>query len=192
MLSRLSRLSRGAPAARACLSTSAKQLEVLGTPMAYVEGGDPAAPPIVFLHGNPTSSYLWRNIMPHCEGVGRTLAPDLVGMGKSGRVRGNPLYSYGLHMQHLEKWFELMGLDNVTLVLHDWGSALGFDWAERNRGRVAGIVHMESITAPIDGWDNFPDAGRKIFQAMWKWGGNISCEGIIGCCEGCQVSEVHY
>ncbi len=142
-----------------------KRVAVLDTEMAYVDVGEGA--PIVFLHGNPTSSYLWRNIIPHCEGLGRCLAPDLVGMGQSGE---NPAGSYRFvdHYRYLEAWFEAVGItENVVLVIHDWGSALGFNWAYQNRddSRVQGVVYMESIVRPVT-WEEWPEEARGIFQAF--------------------------
>ena len=98
-----------------------------GTEMAYVDVNDASGSPIVFLHGNPTSSYLWRDVMPHCHDVGRCLAPDLVGMGASDKAPDGK-YRFEDHARYLDAWFDALGLEDVTLVLHDWGSALGFDW----------------------------------------------------------------
>jgi haloalkane dehalogenase len=117
------------------------------------------------LHGNPTSSYLWRNVVPHVEGVGRCLAPDLVGMGDSGPAPDGS-YRFTDHARYLDAWFETLGLtQNVTLVGHDWGSALGFYWAYRNPERVRSIVYMETIVRPVT-WEEWPDDARDIFQAM--------------------------
>src|ERR1700734_3508652 len=108
-----------------------RRVRILDTEMSYVTAGQ--GDPIVFLHGNPTSSYLWRNVIPHLEGLGRCLAPDLVGMGDSGK-EPNGAYRFADHARYLEGWFAALGLTrNVTLVVHDWGSALGFDWAYRNQ-----------------------------------------------------------
>src|SRR5271169_1322327 len=104
-----------------------KRVAVLGTEMAYVDTG--AGDPIVFLHGNPTSSYLWRNVLPHVAGAGRLLVPDLIGMGESGAAAGGS-YRFVDHARYLDAWFDALGLTrNVTLVGHDWGGALGFHWA---------------------------------------------------------------
>ncbi len=131
--------------------------------MAYVDAG--SGHPIVFLHGNPTSSYLWRNIIPHVESLGRCLAPDLVGMGHSGSAPGGS-YRFADHSTFLDQWFEEMHLtSNVTLVLHDWGSALGFHWAKRNPERVKGLVYMEAIVRPMT-WEDWPEAARQIFQGF--------------------------
>lgn len=140
-----------------------KRIAVLDTEMAYVDIG--SGDPVVFLHGNPTSSYLWRNVMPHAEDVGRCLAPDLVGMGESGK---NPAGSYRFvdHARYLDAWFDAVGLSsNVTLVCHDWGSALAFHWANRHRDRVKGIAYMEALVCPVT-WSDWPDAARDIFRAM--------------------------
>jgi haloalkane dehalogenase len=145
-----------------------KRLRVLDTEMAYVDTG--AGEPIVFLHGNPTSSYLWRNIIPHVDGQRRCLAPDLVGMGESGKSPSGS-YRFVDHARYLDAWFEALGLTgNVVLVVHDWGSALGFHWARRHPDRVAGIAYMESIVRPVT-WQEWPDAARKVFQAMRSPGG---------------------
>ena len=136
--------------------------KVLAREMAYVEVGK--GDPIVFLHGNPTSSYLWRNIIPHVEGARRCLAPDLIGMGGSGK---SPSGSYRLadHVRYLDAWFDALDLSRVTLVVHDWGSALGFHWARRHPERVKALVYMEAIVRPVT-WAEWPEAARKIFQAM--------------------------
>ncbi len=117
---------------------SRRRIPVLDSEMACVDTG--AGDPVVFLHGNPTSSYLWRNVIPHVEGTARCLAPDLIGMGESGKAsRGS--YRFRDHARYLDAWFAALGLSpNLTLVVHDWGSALGFDWAERHRASVRGIV----------------------------------------------------
>jgi len=119
---------------------------------------------VVFLHGNPTSSYLWRNVIPHVEAVGRCLAPDLVGMGDSGRAPAGS-YRFVDHARYLDAWFEALALRRVTLVVHDWGSALGFHWARRHPERVRGVAYMEALVRPVT-WDEWPDAARKIFQVL--------------------------
>lgn len=145
-----------------------KHVLVGGVEMAYLDtgaGDTGAGDPIVFLHGNPTSSYLWRNIIPYLEFVGRCLAPDLVGMGESGSTP-NGSYRFADHSMFLDQWFKQMGLtNNVTLVLHDWGSALGFHWAKRNPDRVKGLVYMEAIVCPMT-WEEWPEAARQIFQGF--------------------------
>jgi haloalkane dehalogenase len=131
--------------------------------MAYVEAGK--GDPVVFLHGNPTSSYLWRNVIPHVEGVGRCLAPDLIGMGASGKAPDGS-YHYEDHARYLDAWFETLNLnENVILVVHDWGSGLGFYWAQRHPERVQGIVYMEAIVQSIT-WEDWPERSRELFQTF--------------------------
>ncbi len=140
-----------------------RRMKVLDTAMAYVDTG--AGAPVVFLHGNPTSSYLWRNVIPFVEPEGRCLAPDLVGMGDSGKAPAGS-YRFVDHARYLDGWFETLGLDgNVTLVVHDWGSALGFHWAHRHPDRVRALVYMEAIVRPVS-WDEWPETARTIFRAM--------------------------
>ena len=143
-----------------------KKVEVLGKTMAYVDIGE--GDPIVFLHGNPTSSYLWRNVMSPLVAVGRCLAPDLIGMGDSDKLDDSEPESYRFveHRKYLDAWFDAMGLnENVTLVIHDWGSALGFDWANRNRDKVKAIAYMEGLVMPVD-WDDWNDAAKPVFQGF--------------------------
>ena len=131
--------------------------------MAYVDTG--VGYPIVFLHGNPTSSYLWRNVIPHVEPVGRCLAPDLVGMGDSGSAP-NGSYRFANHSLFLDEWFEKLALNrDITLVMHDWGSALGFHWARRHPERIKGLVYMEAIVRPVT-WEEWPEAARGVFQGF--------------------------
>src|SRR5262249_40912270 len=133
--------------------------------IAFIDAGAANGPPIIFLHGNPTSSYLWRNVIPHAEPLGRCLAPDLIGMGDSGK---NPAGSYRFadHARYLGAWLDALGLERpITCVGHDWGGALAFDWSCRNPGRVAGLVHMETIVRPL-AWDEWPAPARPMFQAM--------------------------
>jgi len=139
-----------------------RRVRVLDSHIAYVEVG--VGDPIVLLHGNPTSSYLWRNVIPRLDGAGRCLAPDLIGMGRSGKA---PAGSYRLadHVRYLDAWFDALDLTRVTLVVHDWGSALGFHWARRNVQRVKALVYMEAIVRPLT-WAEWPEAARKVFQAM--------------------------
>jgi haloalkane dehalogenase len=139
-----------------------RRVAVLDTEMAYVDVG--AGDPVVFLHGNPTSSYLWRNVIPHVEAVGRCLAPDLVGMGDSGPAPAGA-YRFVDHARYLDAWFERLALRGVTLVVHDWGSALGFHWARRHPERVRGVVYMEALVRPVT-WGEWPEAARGIFQAL--------------------------
>ncbi|HTB67824.1 MAG TPA: haloalkane dehalogenase [Steroidobacteraceae bacterium] len=139
------------------------RMSVLDTEMSYVALG--AGDPIVFLHGNPTSSYLWRNVIPHVSSLGRCLAPDLVGMGRSGAVPGGR-YRFVDHARYLDAWFDGLKLDRkVTLVLHDWGSALGFHWAQRNPDRVRAIAYMEAIVKPRR-WKDLPQDRVQIFKDM--------------------------
>ena len=139
-------------------------ITVNGKNLAYVDSGE--GDPIVFLHGNPTSSYLWRNIMPHLEGMGRLVAPDLIGMGDSDKLdnSGPGRYTFIEHAEYLYALLEELNLNNVTLVIHDWGSALGFNWAALNPEKVKSIVYMEAITGPIESWDDWPEQARNIFQ----------------------------
>jgi haloalkane dehalogenase len=137
-----------------------------GKRMAFHEAGD--GDPIVFLHGNPTSSYLWRDVIPHVEQHGRCVAPDLIGHGDSDKLddTGPGSYTFVEHRRYLDGLLEQLSLgDRVTFVVHDWGSALGFDWAYRHPDRVAGIAYMEAIVTPVS-WDEWPEAARGIFQAM--------------------------
>lgn len=140
-----------------------KRVKLLGTEIAYVDTGN--GDPIVFLHGNPTSSYLWRNIIPHVAGVARCLAPDLIGMGDSGKAPDGS-YRFVDHARYLDAWFDALKLtDRVTLVVHDWGSALGFHWAYRNQPAVKGLAYMEAIVAPLR-WADWDERARGIFQTM--------------------------
>lgn len=144
-----------------------KYASVLGSRMAYVEVG--SGDPIVFLHGNPTSSYLWRNVMPHLEGSGRLIAPDLIGMGDSEKLKdsGPDRYTFVEHKRYLFSLLEQLGVSkNVTLVIHDWGSALGFHWARTYPQAVKGIAFMEAIATPMATWDEFPESARPVFQGF--------------------------
>ncbi len=139
---------------------------VLERRMAYVESG--TGDPIVFLHGNPTSSYLWRNVIPHVEGLGRCIAPDLIGMGDSEKLEksGPDRYRFVEHREHLDALLESLDVSsNVTFVVHDWGSALAFDWANRHRDAVKGIAYMEAIVRPVT-WADWPEVARGIFQGF--------------------------
>jgi haloalkane dehalogenase len=144
-----------------------RRVRVLDAEMAYVDTG--AGDPVVFLHGNPTSSYLWRNVIPHVQPASRCLAPDLIGMGDSGKAPAGS-YRFVDHARYLDAWFEALALDRVTLVVHDWGSALGFHWARRHPERVRGLVYMEALVRPVT-WDEWPEVARKVFQAMRSPGG---------------------
>jgi len=141
-------------------------VEVLGKRMAYVEMGE--GDPIIFQHGNPTSSYLWRNIMPHLANHGRCIALDLIGMGDSDKLdeSGPDRYTFAEHSRYFDAALEALGVqDKVTLVIHDWGSALGFHWANRHRDQVKGICYMEGIVMPMT-WEAWPDAATEIFQGF--------------------------
>lgn len=143
-----------------------KFINVNGRRMAYVEMG--SGDPIVFQHGNPTSSYLWRNIMPALAEAGRCIAVDLIGMGDSDKLEnpGPDSYRYVEHRDYLFEAWEALGVrDNVTLVIHDWGSALGFDWARQNEDKVRGIAYMEGIVCPVS-WADWPDDARQIFRGF--------------------------
>jgi haloalkane dehalogenase len=141
-------------------------VEVKGRRMAVVDQG--AGKAIVFQHGNPTSSYLWRNVMPHCQGLGRLVACDLIGMGDSDKLvpAGPDRYSYTEQREHLFALWDALDLgDEIVLVLHDWGSALGFEWAQLNAGRVAGLAYMEALVMPLT-WDDWPEQARRAFQGF--------------------------
>ncbi|HXR89823.1 MAG TPA: alpha/beta fold hydrolase [Steroidobacteraceae bacterium] len=141
-----------------------KYIHVLGVPMAYVDIG--VGDPIVFLHGNPTPSYLWRNIIPYLLPYGRCLAPDYVGMGNSGPAPDGG-YRFFDHQRYLDAWFEELDLKrNAILVVHDWGSALGFAWAQRHPERIKAIVYMEGIVRPFQSWDEWPSLTRAFFEAQ--------------------------
>ena len=143
-----------------------KSVTVNGKSMSYVEMGE--GDPIVFQHGNPTSSYLWRNVMPHLADQGRCIAIDLIGMGDSDKLDdvGPDSYTFVQHREYLDGALEALGVkDNVTWVIHDWGSALGFDWANRHRDAVRGIAYMEGIVRPVS-WDDWPEAARGVFQGF--------------------------
>lgn len=143
-----------------------RHVDVDGVDMACVDEGD--GPPIVFLHGNPTSSYLWRNVAPHVAQLGRCVIPDLVGMGDSAPLpsSGPGSYTFVEHRRYLDGLLAELGVErDVTFVVHDWGSALGFDWANRHRDAVAGIAYMEAIVRPLS-WEDWPTNARKIFQGF--------------------------
>lgn len=134
---------------------------VLQSTISYREVG--TGVPLVFLHGNPTSSYLWRNILPAVSASGRCLAPDLIGMGESGKP--DIAYTFGDHARYLDAWFDALGLDRVVLIGHDWGGALAFDWAARHPGRVQGIAFTETIVKPMS-WEEFPAGARPLFESI--------------------------
>ena len=144
-----------------------KFIEIKGRKMAYIDEGNGS--PIVFQHGNPTSSYLWRKVMPECVGLGRLIACDLIGMGDSDKLlnSGPGSYSYVEQREYLFALWEELGLtQDVTLVIHDWGSTLGFDWARQHPERVRGIAYMEAAPLPLS-WSDFPDdTSRNVFKAF--------------------------
>ncbi len=147
-------------------------IDVQGKRMAYVEMG--SGDPIVFQHGNPTSSYLWRNIMPHLADQGRCIAVDLIDMGDSDKLDnpGPDSYRYVEHREYLFAAWRALGVnDRVTLVIHDWGSALGFDWAQ-HPDAVLGIAYMEAIVRPVT-WDEWPEAARAVFQGFRSEAGEV-------------------
>jgi haloalkane dehalogenase len=173
-----------------------KFIEIKGQRMAYIDAGDGA--PIVFQHGNPTSSYLWRKVMPACKGLGRLVACDLLGMGDSNKLprSGPDRYTYAEQREFLFALWEELGIDrDVILVIHDWGSALGFDWAHQHPDRMQGIAYMEAIVKPF-AWEEF-QASRDIFKALRSPAGedmvlqdNIFIEGLLFGSEKGTLSEV--
>jgi haloalkane dehalogenase len=145
--------------------------EVNGRRMAYIDAG--AGDAIVFQHGNPTSSYLWRNVMRACVGLGRLVACDLIGMGDSDKLSpsGPDRYGYAEQRDYLWALWDKLALGSrIVLVLHDWGSALGFEWARRHPDRVAGIAYMEALVAPVT-WADWPENARRVFQGFRSPGG---------------------
>ncbi|WP_433632850.1 haloalkane dehalogenase [Nocardia sp. CA-120079] len=135
--------------------------QVLDSTIFHREMG--AGTPFVFLHGNPTSSYLWRNVLPAVDDPARRLAPDLIGMGDSGKPDID--YTFDDHARYLDAWFDALELDSVVLIGHDWGGALAFDWAARHPDRVRGVAFFETIVKPMS-WEEFPDDGRRLFEAI--------------------------
>jgi haloalkane dehalogenase len=145
-----------------------KFADIKGRRMAYIDEGTGSGPAIVFQHGNPTSSYLWRNIMPHGAGLGRLVACDLIGMGDSDKLApsGADRYTYAEQRDYLFALWDHLSLgDRIVLVIHDWGSALGFEWARRHPERVAGIAYMEAIVTPVT-WADWPENARRVFQGF--------------------------
>lgn len=143
-----------------------RDVTVLGSRMRYVDTGavaSSALPPVLFLHGNPTSSYLWRNIIPHVSPHARCIAPDLVGFGGSDKPK--LAYRFQDHVRYIDAFIEALGLQRVILVIHDWGSAIGLNWARRYADRVAGIAMMEFIS-PVKTWNDWPESIRPLFQAF--------------------------
>ena len=143
-----------------------KKIIINNITMSYIDEGEGDA--IVFQHGNPTSSYLWRNVMPYLEGQGRLIACDLIGMGDSEKLpnSGPDSYSYFEHRDFLFALLEELNIGkNVVFVIHDWGSALGFDWSFQNQERVQGIAYMEGMVKPVT-WDEWPENATKVFQGF--------------------------
>ena len=163
-----------------------KFVEVLGKKMAYHERGE--GNPIVFQHGNPTSSYLWRNIIPHIENQGRCIAIDLIGMGDSEKLedQGENTYSYHVQKRYFDACLKELNIDNnVIFVIHDWGSSLGFNWSFENQNNVKGICYMEAIVQNLI-WDSWPDDATSIFQGFRSEAGedlilkkNLFIEGVL-------------
>ena len=163
-----------------------KNIKVLGKNMSYVEKGE--GDPIIFQHGNPTSSYLWRNIIPYLENQGRCIAIDLIGMGDSDKLtdEGNNTYSYHVQKKYFDACIEELEINkNITFVIHDWGSALGFNWAYENQQDIKGICYMEAIVQNIT-WDDWPKDAKSIFQGFRSDAGenlilkkNLFIEGIL-------------
>jgi haloalkane dehalogenase len=145
-----------------------KTVDVLDSRMAYHERGEGA--PVLLLHGNPTSSYLWRDVIPELEGRGRLIAPDLIGMGDSGKLPnpGPDTYRFTTHREYLDAFIDTVvgPSQSILFVVHDWGSALGFDWANRHRDRVRGIAYMEGIVRPVASWDEWSASATPIFQGF--------------------------
>jgi haloalkane dehalogenase len=145
-----------------------KTVDVLGSRMAYHERGQ--GTPVLFLHGNPTSSYLWRDVIPEVTGRGRLIAPDLIGMGDSAKLP-NPepdTYRFTSHRKYLAAFIDAVigPTESIVLVVHDWGSALGFDWANHHRVRIRGIAYMEALVRPIASWDEWSASATPIFQGF--------------------------
>ena len=163
-----------------------KFIKINGKNIAYVEVG--SGDPIVFQHGNPTSSYLWRNIIPILKDHGRCIAVDLIGMGDSDKLNNSNSNSYRYieHRDYLFKAWKTLGINkNVTLVIHDWGSALGFDWAYQHPDSILGIAYMEAIVRPLT-WDEWPELARNIFKGFRSSSGeelilekNMFIEGVL-------------
>ncbi len=138
-----------------------KFIEINGSKMHYIDVGKGGT--ILFLHGNPTSSYLWRNIIPYLQSIARCIAPDLIGMGKSDKP--DIAYTFEDHYDYLEKFIEKLNLKNITLVIHDWGSGLGFHYANTHRDNIKGIAFMEAIYKPMS-WDQLPPGMDKMFKML--------------------------
>lgn len=163
-----------------------KNINVLGKKMTYVDRGE--GDPIIFQHGNPASSYLWRNIIPYLENQGRCIAIDLIGMGDSDKLtdNGNNTYSYHIQKQYFDKCLEELEIkENITFVIHDWGSALGFNWAYEHQESVKGVCYMEAIVKKIS-WEDWPKDAKSIFQGFRSDAGedlilkkNLFIEGVL-------------
>ena len=143
------------------MTVTPKRIDLLGSYLHYLEAGK--GDPIVFLHGNPTSAYLWRKVIPHLESQGRCLALDLIGMGRSGKPAIE--YRFFDHRRYLDAFSDTLQLKRVTFVLHDWGTALGFDWARRHPERVVAIAFMEALLREMN-WSDFPENARAMFQSF--------------------------
>jgi haloalkane dehalogenase len=145
-----------------------KTVDVLGSRMAYHERGE--GTPVLFLHGNPTSSYLWRDVIPELAGCGRLIAPDLIGMGDSAKLPDpdTDTYRFTTHRKYLAAFIDAVigPAQSIVLVVHDWGSALGFDWANHHRDRIRGVAYMEGIVRPVAGWEEWSAAATPIFQGF--------------------------
>jgi haloalkane dehalogenase len=161
--------------------------DVNGKSIAYVDEGE--GDPVVLLHGNPTSSYLWRNVIPHLVGSGRVIVPDLIGQGDSEKLPaddGPDRYSFMTAYDYVDGLLEKLGCtENVTLVIHDWGSAIGFYWAQNHPDAVKGIAYMEGIVMPVN-WEDWPEAAAGIFQGFRSGKGedlilnrNMFIEGVL-------------
>jgi haloalkane dehalogenase len=140
-----------------------KYKDIKNSKMAFIDEG--SGDTFLFLHGNPTSSFLWRNIAPHVEDIGRIVIPDLIGMGDSDKLEGvdNPGYKYHGQYSYLTALMDELDLgDNIHLIIHDWGSAMGFQFARENKDRIKSITYMEAIVMPLT-WDQWPDPATKIF-----------------------------
>lgn len=146
-----------------------KTVQVNGYQMAYAETGDADGDPIIFLHGNATSSYMWRNIMPHVEDAGRLIAIDNIGQGDSDKLADSDPASYSLdqHQGFIDGTLKALGVtDNVTFVMHDWGGPIGINWARRHPGKVRGLAHSEIVVCNHPSWDEYPAAIGKLLQTL--------------------------
>lgn len=176
---------------------SKQYVTVNGLKMAYIDEG--VGDPIVFLHGNPSSSYQWRNVIPHLVKMGRCIAPDLIGMGDSDKLpnSGPSSYRFVEHRQYLDAFLEALGVQNrVTLVIHDWGSALGFDWAYRHLHAIHAIAYMDAFVTPITSWDEWPEQAAALFQTIRSDAGeelvlekNFFIENILPACMLRKLSD---